>query len=226
MEYTRTFPVFCGSKTLSKKPAAVPKIPTIIKKPKFIILTAVPDTIFLFVKCRTGTRSDVRLALAAKMQKITAIASVRIFKIRNKHISSSDTNVMTDAFFKNITLWLWHILQKEAFTMLKTAAITAMPESTIAALEDDIRQKSSRNFLPKIAWIAYDIPKLQQAKLKRFLLCFLCRTSLNGRVLSFTFLLISGNFILVQSRAKIITAAITTPARIRRISLQFIYCIA
>jgi len=51
----------------------VPRSPTIVKKQKFIMLTAVPETIFRLVKCSTGTRSEVKLALAAKIKNITAI---------------------------------------------------------------------------------------------------------------------------------------------------------
>ena len=68
--------IFTGSNIFSKKPVAVPRIPTIVKKQKFIILTAVPETIFLFVKCKTGTRIELKLAFAAKIQKTTTIKSV------------------------------------------------------------------------------------------------------------------------------------------------------
>ena len=61
------------------KPVAEPKIPTIIKKLKFRILTAVPETIFLFVICKTGTKSEERLAFPAKIQKIIGIVIDLIF---------------------------------------------------------------------------------------------------------------------------------------------------
>ena len=40
-----------------------------------------------------------------------------------------------------------------AFTILKTALMTAIPDNANAAFEHDIRQKSSKNFFPIIVWI-------------------------------------------------------------------------
>ena len=48
------------------------------------MLTAVPENIFLLVRCRTGTKIDVRLAFPARTQNIIAIKEVLILK--NKHI--------------------------------------------------------------------------------------------------------------------------------------------
>ena len=132
----------------------MPKSPTIVKKQKFIILTAVPDTIFLFVKCKTGTNNEVKLAFPAKTKNIIAIKLVLILNIKHKQIIKSETNVIIEAFFKKTTLWLWHILQTEAFIILKAAAIIAIIESVIADFAVGIPQKSSRNFLPIIACIA------------------------------------------------------------------------
>lgn len=129
----------------------MPKKPTIIKKQKFIMLTAVPDTIFLFVRCRTGTKRDVRLAFPARTKNIRAMYPVRILNIKHKHIINKLINVITEAFFKNITLWLWHILQKEALIILKIAAMTAIIDRTTEAFEGAIIQKSSKNFFPIIA---------------------------------------------------------------------------
>ena len=126
----------------------MPKKPTIIKKQKFIMLTAVPDTIFLFVRCRTGTNKDVRLALPARIKNIRAMYPVLILNIKHKHIINRLTNVITEAFFKNITLWLWQIIKKDALIILKIAAMTAIIDKTIEAFEGTIIQKSSKNFLP------------------------------------------------------------------------------
>ena len=103
-EYTRMLPFCSGANKFSKNPIAVPSNPTIVKKQKFIILTAVPETILRFVKCKTGTKSEVKLALAAKMKNIIAIKSVLMLKIKQIHITNKQPNVITDAFFKNITL--------------------------------------------------------------------------------------------------------------------------
>ena len=147
-------PTFSGAKRFNKNPIAVPKSPTIVKKQKFIMLTAVPETILRLVKCRTGTSNDVKLALPAKTQNIIAISGVLILKIKHVQIVSSDKNVITEAFFKNTTLWLWHILQTDALIILKAAAIIAIIERTTAAFAVGIQQKSSKNFLPIIACIA------------------------------------------------------------------------
>jgi hypothetical protein len=68
-----TLPRLIGSNIFNKNPVTVPNIPTRVKKQKFIILTAVPDIIFLFVKCKTGTSMEDRLALAARTQNTQAI---------------------------------------------------------------------------------------------------------------------------------------------------------
>ena len=59
-------------------PVAVPSRPTIKKKLKFKILTAVPVIIFLLVAWRTGTSNDERLAFPANIQKIKGINIVLI----------------------------------------------------------------------------------------------------------------------------------------------------
>ena len=145
--------VLCG-KRLNKNPIKVPRIPTMVKKQKFIMLTAVLEINFLFVKCNTGTKRELKLALAASMQKIIATKSVLMSKNSNIHNANNEQKVMTEAFFKNLTLWLWNILQIYALIMLNTAAITAIQERTIAAFEVVIKQKSSRNCLPIIVCIA------------------------------------------------------------------------
>ncbi len=89
---------------LSKNPIAVPKIPTIVKKQKFIILTAVLDVILRLVKCKTGTSREERLAFAASTQNRNAIKYDLISNIKKIQISKIETKVITEAFFKNCTL--------------------------------------------------------------------------------------------------------------------------
>ena len=116
----------------------MPSIPTIIKKLKFKILTAVPEIIFLFVACKTGTRSADKLAFPASTQNINAIKVVFISSQIKMHIVRSEIKVITDAPFKNLTLWLWQILQAQALIILKTAATIAIIDKIIAALPDVI----------------------------------------------------------------------------------------
>ena len=190
------FPILTGSNRLSTNPVVEPKKPTTIKKPKFNILTAVPDVILVFVMCKTGTSKDERLAFPAKMQNIIGISADLISSLIRMQIVSNDIKVIIEAPFKNITLWLWHILHTEALTMLNTAATIAITDNIVAAFPEVILQKSSRNFLPITVCITYEIPKLQQAKLKRFRLCFLCKTKIKGKVLSFAVLFIFFNSVL------------------------------
>ena len=75
-----------------------------MKKQKFIILTAVPDTIFLFVKCKTGTSIEVKLAFPAKIQNKNAINLVLILKIKQAQINKRQKKVIIDAFLRKATL--------------------------------------------------------------------------------------------------------------------------
>ena len=106
--------------------------------------------------------------------------------------------------------------------MLKQAATIAIIDRIIADLEAGIKQKSSKNFLPIIVWIAYEIPKLQQAKLNKFKLCFLCKTSLNGKDFNSTCLFIGGKVIFVDKTLKMITPSTQIPAITSNISCQLI----
>ena len=141
-------PILVGSKILRTYPVIEPRNPTTIKKPKFRILTAVPEVILVLVICKTGTSSDDKLAFPASIQNIIGISIDFIFKAIRIQTVNSDKNVMIEAPFKNLTLLLRHILHIVAFIILKTAATIAIIERTVAALPDGIEQKSSKNFLP------------------------------------------------------------------------------
>ena len=65
--------IFRGSKTFISIPDNMPKIPTIIKNPKFCILTAVAETSYLFKRCKVEIKRGEILPIKEGMQKIKAI---------------------------------------------------------------------------------------------------------------------------------------------------------
>ena len=64
------------------------------------MLTAVPETIFLLVKCKTGTSIEVKLAFAASMQNNSAISFVLIQNPRQIQIHKRVEKVTIEAYFK------------------------------------------------------------------------------------------------------------------------------
>ena len=117
------------------------------------MLTAVTETSSAFDCCMTGISREDILALPAIMQNIIPITADLISNKIRRNIISRDKKVMTDAPFRNITLWLWQSLHTEALIILKIAAIIAIIDNTTAAFPMGNIQKSSRNFLPMIVCI-------------------------------------------------------------------------
>lgn len=72
-EYISTPFKLLGSNTFINIPEIIPKTPTIIKKPKFWILTAVAETSYRFIRCNVVIKRGEILPIKEGMQKIKAI---------------------------------------------------------------------------------------------------------------------------------------------------------
>ena len=112
-------------------PDTMPKIPTIIKYPKFWILTAVAETSYLFKRCNVVIKRGEILPIKEGMQNINAINLVWISKTRNKVTDKIDTK-------DNIENTL-NIIARLLFMHFEIIAVIVPAKAEITAIKDKIK---------------------------------------------------------------------------------------